>query len=496
MDLKPDNGIDWRTQLTWTVLFGAIMATLQGMQPVPWDGDAGYHLAVSSLIREHGILHEFPWTPFSWFADHYSDRELLFHLLFVPFTGLGYATAAKIGGTLVGTLVLFTLYRIFVAARVPAAGMWTLLVLALSAAFVVRVAAVRPHVLSISLALAIVWAAGQRRWVLLAVATVLYPYCYIAWHMSLILVLIVELARGLSGQRPNWRPPLFVAVLLTIAVCLHPNFPENAFVVWMVVHDILWSSAWGQTPGLSMGGELKPFSFLSFCRFVLPAALITGAALVMAFRHRRKDSVPLAFAIAATAFLAMTLRSQRFIEYLAPFAAAAGALALGPHMSRRSVSFLLGGALLFTALVGRRTIMLLDDRTELFPPHIVARLRAVIPEGAQVFHCDWQFTGEMLLALPNRRFIVSGDPIPFVRKDPTRYRIWYDLIHEPPALPAARIRDTFGASFVLCEERANFIPFFQRLAADPGARLFLHDNLLVAFALSPSEKIPQELRRP
>ena len=78
--------------LAWTgfaVLALGISGAIQFVfAQVPSDADTAYHAAVGRLIAEHGFLKAFPWTTMSWLADHYADKELLFHLLFVPLTGL------------------------------------------------------------------------------------------------------------------------------------------------------------------------------------------------------------------------------------------------------------------------------------------------------------------------------------------------------------------------------------------------------------------------
>ena len=155
----------------------AVAGVLQAYVTVPFDADTSYHVAVGRLIREHGILKSFPWTPFSWLADHYADKELLFHHLLVPVAGLSWTTAAKLVGFLVGTALLWTLFGILRAERVPWAGVWTLLPLAASGYFVQRLALVRPHVLAVALALLVTWASARRRLGLLAVACLLYPWC-------------------------------------------------------------------------------------------------------------------------------------------------------------------------------------------------------------------------------------------------------------------------------------------------------------------------------
>jgi hypothetical protein len=122
----------------WALIFLAVTGLLQLLAPVPWDADTAYHVAVSRLIARHGILHAFPWTPFSWLADHYADKELLFHLLMVPLAGLSWILAAKLTGTVLGGALLLALYLVLRSEGVSRAGLWALLPLAASASFLLR----------------------------------------------------------------------------------------------------------------------------------------------------------------------------------------------------------------------------------------------------------------------------------------------------------------------------------------------------------------------
>src|SRR5512147_1992933 len=123
----------------WAVVYVAVAAAVQfGFVSIPYDADTDYHVAVGRLIREHGILHSFPWTPFSWLADHYADKELLFHLLFVPLAGLHWITAAKIIGSLTGATLLFVFYLILHSEGVRWPGLWALVPLSASVLFIFR----------------------------------------------------------------------------------------------------------------------------------------------------------------------------------------------------------------------------------------------------------------------------------------------------------------------------------------------------------------------
>jgi hypothetical protein len=469
----------------WAALLTGVAALLQLLTPVPWDADTGYHVAVGKLIAEHGILEAFPWTPFSWLADHYADKELLFHLLLAPLSALSWITAAKLAGTLLGGGVLVALFLVLRAESVPRPGLWALLPLAASGGFVLRFALVRPHLLSIALAVLVLSAAARGRHAVLAAACLLYPWCYIAWHLPLVLVGLVELARALSGRRPEWKPFAVAAAALAIGVAVHPNAANLVRFWWLVHVEILGRTAWAGRKGFELGAEFQPYAVTDLLRYAFVPALLTSVAAAIAWRRRREDEVSLAFAIAAVAFGALTLASSRFIEYFAPFAALAVALALrdrGPRLA----SVALGASFLFTAAFGARPVLALGTRGDEIPPPFIEFIRERIPPGAQVFTCDWGLTGELMIALPDRRFIVALDPVLFHANDPDLYATWYALPSAGPPDAAQVIRSRFGARYVLCAALPGSAPLFRRLAADPAVETVLASPLWYLYDLGPA----------
>jgi hypothetical protein len=98
-------------------------------------------------------------------------------------------------------------------------------------------------------------------------------------------------------------------------------------------------------------------------------------------------------------------------------------------------------------------------------------LRATVPEGEQVVTCGWGHTGEMMLALPERKFVVALDPVFFSMKDDDLYRLWFRTMHAPPPSPAGLLRENFAARFVLCSRDREWEPIIDALIADPEAEL-------------------------
>ena len=198
------------TIVAWILVFLALTCLLQLFIPYPQEDDTAYHFAVGQLINKYGILHSFPWTPFSWQYDHYADKEFIFHLLFAFLGGLGFITAERMVGIIAGTAILTSLYFVLRSEHVKWAGIWALLPLA-SSAFLFRFALVRPHLLSISLSILLLWALSRNKLLFSAIIAAIYPLSYVAfWQIPLILVIAVESARFLSGEPLRWRPAFTV----------------------------------------------------------------------------------------------------------------------------------------------------------------------------------------------------------------------------------------------------------------------------------------------
>jgi hypothetical protein len=258
---------------------------------------------------------------------------------------------------------------------------------------------------------------------------------------------------------------------LAAGLLLHPNFPEILRLSWIQTVDVLFVTSWTGKAGFELGTEFQPLEPGALLRFASLPFLFTSAALLPAWRSRRIDPLPLVFTLAALAFAVMTARTARFIEYLAPFAAAALALSLRdrPRGGRRAAA-LIAGSLVFTLLVGLKPIQDLAQRGDDIPPRFMAALERWVPPGAQVFTCEWGLTGELMLALPERRFLVALDPVFFWKKDPEKYRRWFETVHQGPPDAAEIVRREFGARHVICFNRPEWQRFFAALERDTAVR--------------------------
>ncbi len=437
----------------------------------PVDLDSSYHAAVGRLIWQRGILHAFPWTPFSWLSDHYADKELLFHLLFVPLAGIDWILAVKIVGALIDSALLFTMYAVLRKEGVRFAGLWAIFPLVVSSVFLWRFALVRPHIISIALALVVLWAAVNNRRLIVTLVSAIYPWAYVAWQLPVILATISETAGMLSGRK--WRWGVITAALIgtILGIALHPNAMNLIRFTWIQIVDVLVKTAWVSKKGFELGEEFRPFTIGEWARLFIPSVIMVLTAIVLAWRNRRNDVTSLAFALGALIFFALTVKSGRFAEYFIPFTVLAFALAARSISWRFLPVVVFGATLLVTCVPLYEQIQVLGFFENFMPTEVASKLQKLIPPGSQIFTEDWLSTGLLMMALPERRFIVALDPTFVYMKDPALYRLWYSLPREAPSDAAELIRRKFGARFVLSFlYGSRFFEFYNKLSSDPDVR--------------------------
>jgi hypothetical protein len=265
-----------------------------------------------------------------------------------------------------------------------------------------------------------------------------------------------------------------------IGLAFHPNAVNLLKLNWIHMINVLFRNAWQSKEGIELGLEFLPFTLTQWAQWLLVCVLMVATGLVLAWRNRKREITPLAFAFAAIVFGILTARTARFAEYFIPFSVATIALATRsiPWRSIPIIAFCV--VIPYTGFELFETLHGIGTKEELIPPALSSRLRQQIPAGAQVFTTEWGLTGMLMLALPDRKFMVALDPTLFLVKDPELYQLWYTLPLKPEPGVAEVIRRRFGARFVISLSDERFNKFYYLLSSEPGVRtLFLSDMWMV-----------------
>jgi hypothetical protein len=468
------------------------LAFVQSSVPAFYGYDGPYHLGYSDWIRHHGVSREFPWWQETFLAHHWADKDFLYHLLLIPFTLGDLAGGGKAASLVFGSLLYIGIAGALFLLRVRAPMLWGAVCLAGSVTLLYRAGLVRSHVVAIPIAALGTAAILTRRPVASALAAAAYAWTHIAWHLLPAVAVLHLIAQAALGERPRWRVGWAVILGTLTAVLLNPFVPNNLTLWWVQNVEVLAMSWSPSSPDLGLGLEILPDSPWTLLGANPGPALLTLAGSLLAARALRRRGGIAASGAAAVAtlgvvtwgFLAMSLLSRRFAEFWAPFsvlfaavaASREGALpALPPGPARR---ILIAAAVILIAATGWSTIaraqrIVAEDPGMVFEP--CARwIDAHVPEGATVFHTDWDEFPELFFFAPRQRYLVGLDPTFMYVTDPSRWALWRNIAEgRAPAMRDA-ITMTFGSHHVVAD--AGYTAFLERADQEPGMRLMLADD--------------------
>jgi hypothetical protein len=447
--------------LAGLLAFGAIQAEKPGLI----DIDAYYHVAAARILAEQGALTEFPWTTESVWRERYADKEFLFHALLVPFLGAEGRPGPKALTVLLGALILSLFALRLCRLDVPWPWLWPALVLCAGPWFLLRLSITRPHLLSILLCLGIAGCLTGRRRAVLLLLSALFPWCYTAFHLPLLLALLFVLAVRFSGGVWSWREPALAAAGTLLGALLHPQ-AANLLLLWWAqnVQNPLFALA---DSGISLNQALELRSPTG--RMLLwenGAVLLAagGATLIALVRGVRARTDTVFWLLLSGGFFILYLNNRRFVEYWPFFAIGAAALMLrdggirkllATWAARRKLpaAAAMGLALILLATVLTASLMLGQRLVgSMSVPALREEARWLAERsspGELVFTGNWDDTPFVLYYAPGRRVLVTLDPTFMVARDAGAYRIWRELVETGQGDPAEIVQGRFGARWLL-----------------------------------------------
>lgn len=531
-------------------IFLAVYALYACLQTAPtfMDPDSFYHLKMTLLMMERGgLIRDFVWLPFTTLSSAYTDHHLLYHLLLVPFVAaFGPLVGIKVAAAMFGAAAMTAFYAVLRAygSRWPAA--FTLL-LATSSAFMFRMNLAKTSSLSVALLmLALIAIRKEKPWLLFFLSWA-YVWLYGGWPImaAVVAAFLVtravidhlmekhpvhswgatwfwrRLFRGSRGavadffSAPETKHAFAAAGGLTAGVVINPYFPKNLLFYW---EQIIQIAVVGYKDKIGVGVEWYPYAgnrlYAESAAIFLVIAMCVALLIAMVFWNelirrgdgnasRQEISSQVAALTLASAFLLLTMRSRRHVEYFAPFAMLTGALFFTMLYNRLDVKALIGRirwlfpkiphlhvafftylAFLF-AFMGLKSVATAKATYDGGIPWnryagAATWLKANVPDGDVVFHSDWDDFPPLFFHDDRHRYIAGLDPTFLYRQDRERYWKWADVTSGRTKEGIAPIvRDVFGAKYVMVEldhkdmrENVDKDPAFRRAYQDDEVRIY------------------------
>ncbi len=401
--------------------YAASVRTAGGEVGAP-EYDSFYHIRMAALLLERGILTEFPWLRFVYFREHgdaFVSHHFGFHVLLAPFVyvsqqltgdalaGGRWATSAFFGAN----LALFNL--LLRSARVPHRALWIALFLLLPDQFLSRHGYVRAIGASLMFMQLLILMLSLRRYVWAALVLAAYVHLYLGAVMFGPLIVALFALAQVAGPRSDreipWRMTIVCASGGLLGVLTYPY----AGGMWEFLKLQVFGS--GLSPDISVGREWLPYTDPWFL-FRMAATVFCVWTTVLCVRARfgpPLDARETALLLLQFAFLLLTLKARRFIEYWPPLCLLSAAYMAAPPLRAIAESWRQVGELLRPALpIGLLTVgvaLLVQLHGDAENRVLLAEWRAFVP-----------LIGLLLVIPLTRIWLLEDDGAPRVPRTPTR----------------------------------------------------------------------------
>lgn len=465
------------------------------------DPDSFYHAKMALLIRDHGVITDFPWLRLTVLGQQYTDQHFLYHVLLIPFVSIfppliGLKLATVFFGATLAMVVYWSMRRLGVR--------WPFL-------FVLIFLAVRPLTFRISLAKApstsliflvvgltwmfeyklkrlfalafiYVWYYGGFPLLGLSAAVVgttswLHNRTVTKWNSHHFVDKVMSLVGRGSRLKRRFRPNLtMVAVVcggLLTGLIINPYFPGN---LRFYEHQLINIGIINFQKAIGVGNEWYPYGFgdlMANGAFVSILILLAVIGIVIRFRAQSKRTWALFFL--ALGALLLTLKSRRYVEYYVPLALLFSAVSISDTLRgsswpglvvqfrdwffRRRPGQIFGGLIALYLALGIGFVAGRDFHNELNDLHNGFRydkfqavsnwLAANTPAGSRVVHSDWDEFPALFYQNTHNTYVVGLDPTFLYKANPDQYWTWAKITlgtYQGDVITG--VRDILGSEYV------------------------------------------------
>lgn len=465
--------------------FTAILTTsTRWAGPEIYCGDGWFHVRYAAMLRSDGIARSFPWWQESFLSTRFTDFNLLYHLLLIPFIAGDELAGARVASVVFATLAMAAFWWCLRSLEVPWPALWSFALLALAPEFAYRLTYTRPLVLALALTFLGVAAILRGKGRLVFVLTFLFAHTHCSFHLLPCIALLHRFHARKGSDTFFWS--LGGAVAGSI---LTPYFPNNLSFWWTANVEVLRAS-WRAGDLLRVGTEMLPIRTDELLAAHIAVFVLSGLTLYAMTRVERVSAEARTLLVVAGGFFVLTLLSQRFAELWAPFtvmlaAVVARDLRLSERIAWRP---LVAGAAVVVVVVGLLHTLrdnLVSAKLEEPPLWRDAGrwMRANVPEGETVFHLGWDEFPQLFFEDTAHRYLIGQDATFFWTTDATRCRLWAALARGSVEDAWSPVRETFRARWAFVPRRyrsflrlARRDPRFVEEWSDPNAIVFRVDD--------------------
>lgn len=511
-------------QLSLVALVSVMVFSYLEAQPSFADPDSFYHVRLTTMLRDHGLVREFPWTQSSLYRDLFIDHHLGYHLLLLPFVSAFASefTGAKVATVLFATLTMLAAAWAMHRWRVPWWGVGVLFLLT-TGPLLFRLSLVKAPSLGVGVAIFGYYLITERKVAWLFWWAWFFAWLYSAWPllpvMALVYVGVEALGELPNGVRAAWhtltsrRNVVLVGAIAAGCVAgliTNPYFPLNI----LYLKQLFTMALVAYRTFIGVGAEWYPYNPFELTA-VISYPLLTWvlATVAAAFTVRRQSTASRTTWVLAVIFLAYTLRARRQVEYLVPWLILSSGLCLRDAWStwsREAVverwhtfkswlpaparsRFVLGFLVLYFILLvplglvrgvwGAKREAVVEGNSYTYLRGAAQWLKGNAPPRAVVFQSDWGSFPELFYYNTEQYYLTGLDQTFMYEYNHDKFWQWVDAKAGTRHDVYDVAHGTFGASYLILEKRFRGLMVW--VNRDARFHRVYEDSEAMVYALTP-----------
>ncbi len=489
-----------KNQVAITILLGLIgLLIIQWLTPKIWGADGYLHIRMSQMVKSQGFLKSLPQAKYSYFADRFSDKDWVYHLLLVPFTyGKDLFVGAKwaawlYGGVLYSTIVLIGSYYVNSAGLILVG-----LAPFLSSHFLLTMSRPRPMVLGISLGLWAVHGLLRKKPKTILLSSLGYAMMHITGVLAIGYAVAVKVFGWMFQEKMSLKLVLMAILGVIGGFVLHPNLPENFFYFYL--NGVLvpfFAARWGV---LELGAEFFPMTTLEYIKsYPLIILGILGMCLVVIVERPKIKRRTQIMTVLASVFVVMGMMSQRYIAHGYPFMILGLGMFVSDWTSNKgfklflkkiekgvnllilvlmvTVILMIGGSLKKVSQTAKGTTVMNGHYEEMGN-----WLKDNVPAGETIFHANWSDSQYFIGVNPKNNYFVTLDPVYMWHKNQEVYKLYRAVAFAQLEDPYEVLKNVFKVSYGYADKR-YFGGLVAQVREDERFKIVKEDQMGAIFRL-------------
>lgn len=441
-----DQNRNWVTRIQYLfafLFFFAVLWEIQFSTSYLVGSDSFYHVKMAEIILSRGIIDTFPWLQFTTLHESYVNQHFLFHVLLIPFVeGLGRFYGPKLFIVLLQSLSFLGGYFLLKRHNIRFSFFWILCLFAAPPDFLFRQQMIRAPTLALVFLVGGLICLLEERPGWLFLLSFLFAWVYGGFFFLPIMVgiyFLVCFITQTSGMNNSfldtnhnflmrgvkyiqqWQNQYNLPWILLFS-CLggvllglltHPYFPD----IFSYLYSQIFQTGLGHS--IQVGDEWYSYDaidFLFMSRFIL-GLLFLGFCSVMIQRVEQKVPVLVLFMMTCL-FLALTMKSKRFVEYWPFFGVLLAAFLCNNILSTNMIKnwwpvgiILIGGLLWYSSQNVQRTKQKIQPFWNVESSReAIEHLKQHADQGEVVFTDNWDVFTIFFFFNHKTYYIVGLDP--------------------------------------------------------------------------------------